>query len=222
VLVLLVVGFARSPGLFTLVLMLVGLLVVAVWSLRAAVLRLHDMDMSAWWSILLFVPYLGMAASLLLMVLPGTHGDNDYGEPARRGNWLLAFVSLALLCLTLGLAWRTVSLAFRGDLPGLAGIEAPAGDAEDGSADSSSVPDMAMRNIPPGEAAEEFHQNYWPASTHKAFAVSSAGAWGWKAGAASVEQAARDALSACESRREPYTPSCVLVNLNGYSGQPGR
>lgn len=227
VMVLLLVGFARSPGLFTLVLLTLGLLAVTVWSVRVTVLRLHDMELSAWWVLLLFVPYLGALGSLLLMVWPGTHGDNDYGVPARRGNWLLALVSLALLCITLGVAWRTAVLALRGDLPPFAGLHAAQNDPSEEEAGEvlsgqSPAPDRVMSGLPPGGATEDFRQNYGPASTHKAFAVSSAGAWGWKAGAVSIEQAVRDALHICESKREPYTPSCVLVNVDGDAGPPAR
>jgi uncharacterized membrane protein YhaH (DUF805 family) len=222
VLVLLFVGFARSPGWFTLVLLTLGLLAVIVWSVRVTVLRLHDMELSAWWALLLFVPYVGGLGSILLMVWPGTHGDNDYGEPARRGNWLLAMVSLSLLCITLGVAWRTAVLALRGDLPIFAGLHAAQGDEDADVPGRFSVPDEVASGLPPGEATDEFRQNYAPASTHKAFAISPAGAWGWKAEAVSIEQAARDALQACEGRREPYTPPCVLVNVDGYTGPPSR
>lgn len=49
---------------------------------------------------------------------------------------------------------------------------------------------------------------------HRAFAVSSDGAWGWRADAATAEQAERAAMYACEHRREPYSTRCRIVHLD--------
>ncbi len=56
-------------------LLLVGLL------LAICIRRLHDQNKSAWWTLLLLVPYLGFLIIFILMLLSGTKGKNSYGEP---------------------------------------------------------------------------------------------------------------------------------------------
>ena len=41
--------------------------------------RLHDIDKSAWWLLLLFVPVIGAIVILVFAFLPGTAGPNKYG-----------------------------------------------------------------------------------------------------------------------------------------------
>lgn len=64
------VGDAIS-GLFALVNFIPSL---SVW-----VRRLHDIDRSAWWILLIFLPILGWFALLVFACLDGTRGPNRYG-----------------------------------------------------------------------------------------------------------------------------------------------
>lgn len=41
--------------------------------------RLHDIDRSAWWLLLAFVPLVGAIVLLIFTLLPGTVGENKYG-----------------------------------------------------------------------------------------------------------------------------------------------
>jgi uncharacterized membrane protein YhaH (DUF805 family) len=54
-----------------------GLLVpgLAVW-----VRRLHDIDRSAWWVLLIFIPIIGWIALLVFACTEGTQGSNRFGE----------------------------------------------------------------------------------------------------------------------------------------------
>ena len=46
--------------------------------------RLHDINLSGWWCLLAFVPYVGWAILLIIACLRGTSGGNDFGpDPLR-------------------------------------------------------------------------------------------------------------------------------------------
>jgi uncharacterized membrane protein YhaH (DUF805 family) len=57
------------------------LIVAAVVILRAVVSRFHDIGWTGWAVLLMFVPLLGVAAFLLLVIVPGQKLPNLYGEP---------------------------------------------------------------------------------------------------------------------------------------------
>ncbi len=69
----------------------IGAIICIVGSYLGAILlplslrtrRLHDIGMSGWWQLLLFVPYLGGLALFICMLLPGTEGENRFGEQPR-------------------------------------------------------------------------------------------------------------------------------------------
>ena len=55
--------------------------------LAVAVRRLHDRDMRGWWMLLVFIPFLGLLALLIMFVLPGTKGSNRFGkDPLPKGS----------------------------------------------------------------------------------------------------------------------------------------
>ncbi|MCW3849407.1 DUF805 domain-containing protein [Sphingomonas sp. LB-2] len=63
--------------------MVIGVLVyLALWipSLAVTIRRLHDRDMSGWFFLINFVPYVGGLIIFVFMVLPGTQGENQYGD----------------------------------------------------------------------------------------------------------------------------------------------
>ena len=66
----------------------IGFIICVVWAYLSTILlplslrtrRLHDIGMSGWWQLLLFVPYLGGLALFICMLLPGNEGENRFGE----------------------------------------------------------------------------------------------------------------------------------------------
>ncbi|MGL4673269.1 MAG: DUF805 domain-containing protein [Wohlfahrtiimonas sp.] len=69
-------------------------------SFRFSILRLHDLNLSGWYLLLGFVPFIGGLFSLYLLFAPGNEDRNDYGYPPREGSKLglfgIVFVIIAL------------------------------------------------------------------------------------------------------------------------------
>ncbi len=61
--------------------MLVGLASILPM-LSVTVRRLHDLNRSAFWLLLAFIPFVGSYALSVMLVLPGSDGPNDYGVTA--------------------------------------------------------------------------------------------------------------------------------------------
>lgn len=185
----------------------VGLFFAAlmVWAMRVSALRLHDMNRSGWWSAVLLVPYVGSLVSLAMMFWPGTEGDNDYGPQPRQGNALVAIVIGALV----GLMLVTSVFSYRSYVKRAARAEAPS--TEQFDPNSAQAADM----IAGPAALKAFNEEYLQQPSHKAFASSDSGAFGWRSGQGSPREAARQALAACDANRQPYTDACKLVNING-------
>jgi uncharacterized membrane protein YhaH (DUF805 family) len=58
---------------------LIYMLAVLLPSIAVAIRRLHDTDRSGWWFLIGFVPLIGGIWLLVLLVLEGTSGENQYG-----------------------------------------------------------------------------------------------------------------------------------------------
>jgi len=201
----LVLGMALWVNALTIVPLVVGMIAVVMWTLRLSVLRLHDLNRSGWWVLVGFVPYVGALASLAIMFWPGSREDNDYGGRPRPGHVLLVVTTLLALCVTIGTAWRAVSLAQK------SGLRARPAQSEAAAPSSEAI----AAHLRSAAAVQAFREHYWPEATHKAFAVSDSGAWGWQSGASTMHDAAAQALARCEQNRKPYTNECELVNVNG-------
>lgn len=57
--------------------------VIAIFAIR----RLHDMDASGWWTLLLFVPLINAILGLLLVFKAGSAGANRFGPPRLTRGW---------------------------------------------------------------------------------------------------------------------------------------
>jgi len=64
-------GVGMLSGIFVLAMIIPGLAV--------SVRRLHDTDRSGWWILISLIPLIGGIWFLILMVLDGTSGQNQYG-----------------------------------------------------------------------------------------------------------------------------------------------
>lgn len=66
-------------------LMIVIGLGVLIPSLALGFRRLHDIDKSAWWLLIAFIPIIGGLVLLYFSVLPGTVGPNRFGPDPKQG-----------------------------------------------------------------------------------------------------------------------------------------
>lgn len=66
-------------GLFSLLLILFGLGTILP-GLSITARRLHDIDRSAWWMLIALVPFIGAIVLLIFELLPGTPGENRFGQ----------------------------------------------------------------------------------------------------------------------------------------------
>ena len=208
----LVILVAALPGPITLILLLLGTALLTVWGCRLTVLRLHDVNRSGWWSLVFLVPYVGALASLVLSLLPGTPEDNDHGAPPVDDTSLPVMVVLVLVCISLGAGGRLALSSYER----YASQVAHAGtEAETELGQENGLPAQAglVHALYSDAAAAEFVR-YRAEPGHRAFAVSSDGAWGWKANTSDRDQATRAALSACDRRREAYSTHCRIVHVD--------
>lgn len=208
-LLLLTTGFLQRPSLPRALLVGTGTLAVFFFSMRLTVLRCHDCDRHGWWALFVLVPYVGSLASLLIAFLPGNPAANEYGPPPPRGRWRWLILALVVLVLCSVMLVRA----------GLRFAERYAAEQADASADEI-IELGGNGSIGGGSGAgsaglQEAFRDYVGAPGHKAFAASSRQTYAWVGNAVSPDEAVRNALAQCDERRQPYTPDCRVVNVNG-------
>ncbi|HEX3140610.1 MAG TPA: DUF805 domain-containing protein, partial [Rhizobacter sp.] len=200
------------PGVFTILLFVLGLLFTSIWSIRVTVLRLHDFNASGWWSSMFIAPYIGTAVSVALLFIPGSRDENEYGGLPRPGSKLLAGVLTLVFVLSVAASWRPAVRALTQMMQEEVETETFEGVSASGPAPSDREMSAHIESV---TAIAGFRDEYWNLANHKAFAASDDGAWGYGAGQTSPRQAVVMALSRCEEARKPYTRSCRLLNVNG-------
>lgn len=69
------VDYEKGVGLFS------GLFSLAIFipSITVSVRRLHDINKSGWWYLILVVPLVGIIVFLIFACMPGTNGSNRFG-----------------------------------------------------------------------------------------------------------------------------------------------
>jgi uncharacterized membrane protein YhaH (DUF805 family) len=187
-------------------------LLFLIWSIRVTVLRLHDLNRSGWWVVVTLIPYLGWVASLVLLFVPGSAQENDYGEKPRQGNAVIAIVAAVIAVIGL-LAVARLSMSTYDTYR-----KRSARAAEHSEAESASAQRAAEHLHSP--AALEAFTSYAREPGNMAFAASDGGAYGWRSGQASMREAMSRAMAVCEENRKPYTGECQLVNVNGQWAKP--
>lgn len=79
----------KSENSFVFIASIAALFLMVVFTFSLYARRLHDLNKTAWWSLLLFVPLANFILIIILILKPGTKGENRYGSPPRGYNSLL-------------------------------------------------------------------------------------------------------------------------------------
>lgn len=203
-------GLAHHPSRGMAALIGLGVLAVALWTLRLTVLRLHDVGLAGWWAVVGAVPVVGTIASLLLAAWPGSREDNRFGAVPDEGSLLLRYVVVvAVACI--GAGFRHGLMWSDGGMGGQAASEQVMAQAAPPAAPSD---EELGANMKSAAARQAFRENYWPAKGHKAFAFSEGGAFGWSANAGTVEAAKTQALDQCDRGRDSYSSECRALHVD--------
>ncbi|PIT60489.1 hypothetical protein BHC47_01090 [Snodgrassella alvi] len=64
-------------------------LAIFIPSFSVTVRRLHDTNRSGWWSLLAFIPVIGILILLIFMLLDSTPSDNNYGENPKEQQYIV-------------------------------------------------------------------------------------------------------------------------------------
>lgn len=74
-------GAIVAPGELVQPLSAIAALVLLLPGLCVGVRRLHDIDRSGWWLLIVFVPLVGVLVLLFWLTRPGAEGNNRFGAP---------------------------------------------------------------------------------------------------------------------------------------------
>jgi uncharacterized membrane protein YhaH (DUF805 family)/Tfp pilus assembly protein PilE len=62
-----------------------------VLSIAFGVRRMHDQDRSGWWMLMIIIPVANLVLLVLLLFVPGSDGENSFGEqPPPNSGWVIA------------------------------------------------------------------------------------------------------------------------------------
>lgn len=79
--------------------------------------RLHDINLSGWFSLFSLIPLVNMLFGLVLLFIPGSQGTNRYGPRPRKNSTsviVVACLSAVLIICTVGLVVATAIPAYQG------------------------------------------------------------------------------------------------------------
>ena len=74
-----VLGFTGTIGNMAVAVLIIGFLGILLPYLAVQVRRFHDQNRSGWFALINLIPYIGPFVVLVMMAVPGTVGENEYG-----------------------------------------------------------------------------------------------------------------------------------------------
>jgi uncharacterized membrane protein YhaH (DUF805 family) len=92
-----IVGALNLPEVIMQVFMVPVFLAYIIFGTFLVVKRIHDLDWSAWWLLLLIVPLANLVMIFLMLFKPGSEGENRFGLPPRPAKNAVLMIVLALM-----------------------------------------------------------------------------------------------------------------------------
>jgi uncharacterized membrane protein YhaH (DUF805 family) len=89
--------YTSGAGLILLAILFISFIVTIIFFIR----RLHDINMSGWWALLIVLPIVNLIFGLFVLVKKGTEGPNSYGPTRATPTWekVLGIISLIIIVL---------------------------------------------------------------------------------------------------------------------------
>ncbi|MCF6765416.1 DUF805 domain-containing protein [Thiotrichales bacterium 19S3-7] len=76
--------------------------------------RFHDINLTGWYTLVLLIPGIGYLAVIILCLIPGTQGANQYAvkanQPTSKMYWLIFFSAVVIVLTSIGLAYLFIHL----------------------------------------------------------------------------------------------------------------
>lgn len=89
--------YASGIGLVVIAIMLVAFVITIIFFVR----RLHDINMSGWWSLLSIIPIVNLIFGIFALVKKGTEGGNNFGAARATPKWEKVVGIIALILIVL-------------------------------------------------------------------------------------------------------------------------
>ncbi len=81
-------------------------LVAVFFGARLSILRCHDFDWRGWWVLITAIPYVGGLFSLLLMFLPGSKDENNFGARPAPTSWIASLGAMVCVVASFSIAFN--------------------------------------------------------------------------------------------------------------------
>ncbi|GBU09051.1 hypothetical protein AwWohl_01890 [Gammaproteobacteria bacterium] len=96
-------SFPQLPSItFVISALITPMLVISYFSLVFSIQRLHDLNRSGWWVLLVLIPLANLLLGIYMLFFPGSDSNNDHGSipPANSlGVYILAWLWIASIIL---------------------------------------------------------------------------------------------------------------------------
>ncbi|HHL18735.1 MAG TPA: DUF805 domain-containing protein [Thiothrix sp.] len=89
--------YASGIGFVVIAIMLISFVITIIFFVR----RLHDINMSGWWSLLSIIPLVNIIFGIFVLVKKGTEGANNFGPERVTPTWekIVGIISLIIIVL---------------------------------------------------------------------------------------------------------------------------
>lgn len=107
------IDFSGPAAIGLSILLAIGCLFFVAFSVILSVKRFHDFDASGWWYLISFVPYVGSAVGIFLMLKGGDEYENRFGyppaPPSPTAKWILG-LSILIITVCFVLLFATIPM----------------------------------------------------------------------------------------------------------------